>query len=209
MEGKVNRISTGADVDIEEFSSRFTNESDRACAVLGAAFLDSHLEDLFRRRLSTAADEVLSQRGPLGSFGARIDVASALSWIDDDTKCDLTMIRRIRNDFAHKFDHELSFADEAIASRCKQLRSSTAFFDGFEECANNSPNLSRAAVFAMRDAVSSPRWRFQLATEMIAQLLRKLDATLNQPYSGLSLIAEARKLSGNIRITINAVGKAP
>lgn len=197
-------------VDIDAFSSRFAKETDRACAVLGAAFLDAHLEDVFRRRLSGSVNKILGQSGPLGSFGARVDVASALRWIDDDTHNDLTMIRRIRNAFAHSFDHDLSFRDPSVSSRCNELRSSSAFFDGFEACAHNNPNLSKAAVFAMREALNTPRWRFQLAAEMIAQLLRKLDAAKeSQAYADLSLVDEAHALSAGIRFKITAVGKAP
>ena len=42
--------------DLNEFSSRFWGESDRACAILGAALLDARLESLFRRRLRCLAD---------------------------------------------------------------------------------------------------------------------------------------------------------
>ena len=93
--------------DLNAFSGPFRAESDRACAVLGAALLDARLERLYDRRLRNGKEELLSSNGPLGAFSARIRVARALAWISEDVRYDLDQIRDIRNDFAHNADHEL------------------------------------------------------------------------------------------------------
>ena len=99
--------------DLNAFSGPFRAESDRACAVLGAALLDARLESLYSRRLLCFKNELLSN-GPLSAFSTRIRLARALSWISDDVQYDLNAIRSIRNEFAHNCDHELSFADRSI-----------------------------------------------------------------------------------------------
>src|SRR5262245_46733710 len=98
-------------VDLDKFSERLTSESDRACAVLGAALVDARLEAVFRRRMHAFHDELLGSSRPISAFGARIHLARSLTWISDDARVDLDLIRAIRNDFAHSVDHELSFND--------------------------------------------------------------------------------------------------
>lgn len=173
-------------MDIEAFASRLAEESDRACGVLGAALLDARLEDLFRRKLQHEHDELLGPSRPLGSFSARIRLASSLCWIDADTTSDLNTIRSIRNDFAHSFDHALAFSDRSISDRCGNLLSATSYLDGIAECAKHNPNFSTAVFDRMRSVFSTPRWRFQIAVEAISQLLRDLPST-PASYSGPSL----------------------
>ena len=72
------------DFDLNAFSGPFRAESDRACAVLGAALLDARLESLYNRRLRISKEELLSNNGPLGTLSARIRVARALAWISED-----------------------------------------------------------------------------------------------------------------------------
>lgn len=47
-------------------------------------------------------------------------MCSALGLISEDECHDLTLIRKIRNEFAHNM--QASFDDQAIKSRCKALR---------------------------------------------------------------------------------------
>lgn len=81
-------------------------ESDRAVAVLGPAYADTLLEDLLRAFLleGKSSDALLGVEGALGSFSSRINLAHALGLIRDGTHHDLELIRRIRNDFAHRVD---------------------------------------------------------------------------------------------------------
>ena len=48
-------------LDLERFSSRFRDESDRACIVLGAALIDAELERLYLRRLVGIPVDLLRQ----------------------------------------------------------------------------------------------------------------------------------------------------
>jgi DNA-binding MltR family transcriptional regulator len=176
--------------DLNAFSGPFRSESDRACAVLGAALLDERLKQLFDRRLHYANEELLSHSGVLGSFSARISVARALAWIADDVRFDLNQVRDIRNKFAHNADHELSFADQSIADKCRTLKVAQTLIEAHEALAARPPaRFSSQVVRAMASVFQSPRQRFEITIEMLAQHLDELESTKPE-YSGPNLREE-------------------
>lgn len=190
--------------DLNAFSGPFRAESDRACAVLGAALLDARLESLYNRRLRTLKDELLGFSGVLGAFSARIRVAHALAWISEDVYFDLEQIRKIRNEFAHNFDHELSFSNQSISSKCLNLRVTKELIAANEYIAstlekqaldteNSEPrlrsNYSAATVRGMGTVFHPPRQRFEISIEMLAQHLDDLPED-NSEYAGRSLKEE-------------------
>lgn len=176
-----------ATFDLNTFSGAFRDESDRACAVLGAAMLDYRLEMLFRRRLRHSVEELLSPRGELGTFAARIRVAHALAWIDEDVQFDLDRVRDVRNRFAHAWDHTLSFGTQSIADRCRSLRVANVLLEAHEKAASNPhPKLSASVIRGMGSVFEPPRARFEVTVEMLAQLLDQLPSDVSA-YSGPSL----------------------
>jgi hypothetical protein len=107
----------------QAFVQALKKESDRACAILGLAMLDAGLRGLFEARLTQRNHQKLFEaHGPLATFAGRTDVAGALGWLPAPEHSELTLLRRIRNDFAHAFDHELTFASSQVRDRCKSLR---------------------------------------------------------------------------------------
>lgn len=114
----------------QEWMEEFQEESDRACAVLGPAFLDHHLKMLLGAFFVDAPEvkELFGNFKPLGSFAARIDVAFALGFLAPTERRDLNLIRKIRNDFSHHL-HGLDFSTPSIADRCKEL-STCRFIEG-------------------------------------------------------------------------------
>ncbi|HYE73048.1 MAG TPA: MltR family transcriptional regulator, partial [Blastocatellia bacterium] len=124
------------------------NESDRASAVLCAAFLDHELEILLRRfmRDIKETNELFQQMQPLSTFSSKIKFAYVLGLIKHEVYHDLNLIRRIRNDFAHD-RRARSFAETEIASRCHSLK---------------LPDL----LLGQRSP-KEPRERFESATKMI------------------------------------------
>jgi DNA-binding MltR family transcriptional regulator len=84
-------------------------ESDRGCAIFGAAILHDDLEGLLRAFFRTdedsvkrAVDPLFQTYAPLATFSSRIQIAFALKLITKDLKYRLDIIRRLRNDFAHE-----------------------------------------------------------------------------------------------------------
>lgn len=192
--------------DLNAFSGPFRAESDRACAVLGAALLDVRLESLYSRRLRCFGDELLSNSGPLGTFSARIRLARSLAWISDDVHNDLNLIRLIRNEFAHNVDHALSFADQSIADRCRALRVAQVLIDANEHAASvPHRNLSAEVIRAMGSIFQPPRQRFEVTVEMLAQHLDEL-AGDSADYSGPNLREELWALGStvNVRFQVTA-----
>ncbi len=60
--------------------------------------------------------------GPLSAFSAKIDLSYALSILDRTSYNDLTVVRKIRNDFAHSIDL-IDFETPAIREHFKQFKS--------------------------------------------------------------------------------------
>lgn len=198
--------------DLNAFSGPFRAEFDRACAVLGAALLDARLEILYDRRLRDSKQELLSGNGSLSTFSARIRVARALAWISADVRYDLDQVREIRNEFAHNFDHELSFSTQSIADKCRTLRVAQVLIDANEHAASTPHrNLSTAVIRAMGSVFEPPRQRFEVTVEMLAQHLDELPGDLSE-YDGPNLGEELWALGSRIDIKISAtatVGAVP
>lgn len=98
--------------------------SDRAVAIVGAAYLDDRLGQTLRAffiNRDKPTRELLSTQGPLGAFGARIHLAFCLGLLDEDEYHDLGTIQKIRNAFAHQTG-SLSFEEPSIAQRCDRLQ---------------------------------------------------------------------------------------
>lgn len=192
------------DVDLDEFSVRMAKESDRACAIVSAALVDAKLEVLFRVRLLAEHDGLLGPAKALGDFGTRILLAHALGWISADARADLNQVRKVRNEFAHSFDHELTFDDARISNWCRELKTAKAYLDGFEVAASRpGRNISSQSIYAMRDATTSSRWRYMLTTDFLSQYL---DDARSAPTETVDLLGVVRALSANTRIVAAAMG---
>ena len=93
------------------------DESDRGCVLIAAAFIEDQLEQLLRGRFCDSrhcqkhsVNELFRLMGPLSSFSAKTHMAYALTLISKNDFTAINSIRKIRNDFAHKFE-EASFED--------------------------------------------------------------------------------------------------
>lgn len=114
--------------DWEKFLEEFQNESPRACVILGAAFLDIKLRELIASFLINerkVVDDLLGTEkkvdSPLATFSARIRAAYCLGLVSKEQFDDLNVIRKIRNQFAHRL-HDLSFDDNKIRDWCNSLK---------------------------------------------------------------------------------------
>jgi DNA-binding MltR family transcriptional regulator len=129
---EVKEISDIFDVVIE-FRQSLSAETDRGCALMAGEFLSNELGALLRRHFvddAKACDAVLEDHnGTLGTFSSRIKFAYLLGLIGPIARRELSLVRKIRNEFAH--DHKpLDFTAEHIANRCRELRVHTLIPDG-------------------------------------------------------------------------------
>ncbi len=109
--------------EVVAFRETLDAETDRGCALMSAAYLDSQLEQLIRVSIvddEDVADELLSQSKPLSSFSSRIDLAYLLGHVGKNVRRDLHLIRKIRNDFGHT-SSPLDFGHPPIAARCREM----------------------------------------------------------------------------------------
>jgi DNA-binding MltR family transcriptional regulator len=146
-------------------------ESDRACAVLGLATIDAFLESSLRAvMVSDAPDELFEGTAPCATLSGKIELAFSLGIVSQEERRDLGLLRKIRNDFAHAVDHELSFANQRVSSRVAAL---------------TTPKLFEGTVL-LRGENDIPRFRFELAVSILAMALGARQHGLRRPSVSIS-----------------------
>jgi len=111
-------------------------ESDRGAVIVGAALLDSALENYLRdvftmHRVSKKnVDAMFDLSGPLSSFSSKSLICYGFRMITKDIFDDLSVIRRLRNRFAHS-TADVDFSSEDIASIVKKLKCTKSAQDHF------------------------------------------------------------------------------
>jgi DNA-binding MltR family transcriptional regulator len=103
----------------------FSGASDRAAAIVAAAFLDDILKDALEAFLvpatSTSEDKKLfGGQGPLATFSSKIVLAHRLGLISDWERQAVDAIRLVRNEFAH-VTSDISFRTQTVRDRVKQI----------------------------------------------------------------------------------------
>lgn len=105
-------------------------ESDRGAVLISSGFAEQLLRDIllaFMQEKPQSIDLLDGGNAPLGTFSSRIAACYALGLISDWEHQDLTLMRRIRNDFAH--DIHTSFETPSIIDRCRQLHGKAPDYD--------------------------------------------------------------------------------
>jgi mannitol operon repressor len=111
--------------DFSKFLRELQAETDRGLALVGAAVVDDKLrETLAAFVVEGAKVDRLFDGGnaPLGSFSARADACLSLGLIDDFEHQEISLLRKVRNEFAHGL-HGTSFNSEPIHGYCSGLKS--------------------------------------------------------------------------------------
>jgi len=115
------------------FVQELNQETDRGAALVGAALVHDRLGLLLSSHFQNQkiAHELLSNspNAPLASLSSRISASYALGLITEVEYAEATIIRRVRNDFAHRL-HGLTFQDNRIGDRCRELKAFPYEFQG-------------------------------------------------------------------------------
>ena len=86
-----------------------------ATVLVGASIIDQQLEfailTKMRKLNRKVYEELFTGYGPLSSFSAKIAMAYALELINGPARSRLSLLRKIRNEFAHSDDVNFSFED--------------------------------------------------------------------------------------------------
>src|SRR6185437_3502798 len=98
-------------------------ESPRGQVLISAGYIEEQLKQVLLAFMRDDADCINLLEGgnaPLGTLSSRIAACYALGLINENERHDLTLIRKIRNDFAH--DMHTTFDTPSVVDRCKELR---------------------------------------------------------------------------------------
>jgi hypothetical protein len=159
-------------------------DSDRAAGIVAGSIAETRLEQALLSRLRPAdtpklqdiTQQLFRPSGALGPFSTKIDLAYLIRLLSDDAYKDLTNVKNIRNDFAHKLDHD-SFDVPSIRDRCKNfilvdrhvgLIPNTGL--GVTGAAASQPN-PYMGLPDYQQKLSDPRFRYTMTTQLISYAL--------------------------------------
>ena len=119
--------------DLAKFVEELKRETDRGLPLVGAALIDEKLlETLQAFIIEGKSSKKLLTKGnaPLGTFSSRIEACFSLGLIDKFEYQEISLIRKIRNEFAHA-RHGISFQTEKIIGYCTSLKSEVPELEGY------------------------------------------------------------------------------
>ena len=110
--------------DASEIFHEIETQTDRSAAIVAGSFVEATLraaiETQWNIPSNSVRERIFKGYAPLSSFSAKIEIGSVIGLFGPKTRCDLNLIRKVRNEFAH-FLHPLSFTTPHIARLCEQL----------------------------------------------------------------------------------------
>ena len=147
--------------DLSEFLTEFNKESDRGATLNAAAVLDDWLEKIIESFLcdnKSAKDLVSGFNAPLGTFSSKASAAHAFGLIEDNEFREISLIRKIRNEFGHSWKG-VSFESDKVAHLTSQLP-----WCGPAELENES-NARQRFNFAIAILLTDLMWRSRLVAQ--------------------------------------------
>jgi len=108
------------DPKVQKFLNEFQNETPRAAAILGWAYLDDLLNELLKSRLIEDKRFFKNDINRLNSE-RRINLCYLTGVINKQERDDLQRIKKIRGQFAHKISLK-SFTRNDISTECDKLK---------------------------------------------------------------------------------------
>jgi mannitol operon repressor len=119
--------------DLGRFLAELRRETDRGLPLVAAALVDEKLRDTLHAFFCTgkAAERLLSvPYAPLGTLSARIEACFALGLIDEFEYREISIIRKVRNAFAHS-KHGISFEEARVRTLCASLQADLPQGEGY------------------------------------------------------------------------------
>lgn len=145
------------------------NAPDRAAAIVITSVCEKRLEQALKANFCddpNTLNALLQPDGPVGNFGAKANLAFALSLISAEAKFDLNIIVKVRNWFAHDFEIR-DFRAPRITAVCAKLRLPELYHLEIGE-----PNKRSSGVTSYGENVAEnladPRTRFIVSALAIA-----------------------------------------
>lgn len=109
---------------VHAFYDHLHSESERGSAIVGAALIDDALEELLKTFMVKSLekeDELFNGSfAPLATLSAKITLSYRLGLISPKVHSSLTLVRKLRNDFAH-VSRQITFETQSVHSRVRDL----------------------------------------------------------------------------------------
>lgn len=121
--------------DLARFVEELKNETDRGLPLVSAALIDEKLLEMLQAFLvegKSAKNLLLEGNAALGTFSSRIEACHSLGLIDQFEYQEISLIRKVRNEFAHA-RHGISFQTERVKGYCTSLQSDIPELDGYSK----------------------------------------------------------------------------
>jgi hypothetical protein len=153
--------------DIEALDRELYDGPDRAAAIVLGALVERATEKLLRNnmRQDGGVNELFKPSGLLGDFGSKVQIGYSLRLFGSQTKKDLTIIRHLRNQFAHS-RKPIEFTTPVVKRCCDELilPESPGVHISFDY-------LNKVSDARLKDAANKkhPRTRYFMACNEFAQ----------------------------------------
>ena len=138
---------------LNRLTGTLSDHDDRGLILSLAAFAEEALGRLieaFMLPVQASKDLLAGFNAPLGTFSSRIKASYALGLINEEQFKDLEYLRKIRNEFAHAWEH-VSLSQEKLASMARNM-SFSYLDDDFPE---TSADKVRTSITALLTDISS------------------------------------------------------
>lgn len=155
-------------LSIASIMDELRGQSDRATAIVGGSLVEDQLKGLLQKAMVPCdqTNELFSGYAPLATFSARTTVAFVLGLIPEDVFRDLNIIRKVRNEFAHKHEQR-TFADLPQRDWVENLVGIRWFLEHLV-FADKPPSDEE-----LKEIMSSPRRRFEIGVAIVSLALDK------------------------------------
>lgn len=136
----------------KEFIITASRKGDRSTAILGGAYIKTHLGQLLETFMVEdpgVQQFLLGEERPLGGLYSRIMICYALGLISEHEYHDLLIIHTINNHFLRSLDRN-DFGEEDIAELCRQLKTPRDALLPMEEQTPRSLYLFATAILSQQ-----------------------------------------------------------
>ncbi len=173
--------------DAARLAGDLIKESDRSAVILGTALLDDLLANAMTLKmhpdiLVSDLDWIFRQSGPLGSFSARLEVASLFEIIETDTFRQLTLLREMRNACAHS-KHPIDFKNTLLANVAANFFKHGSTPEVMVRSDMKAAFAVEIAFLATVLGFGSREVALKMRAEAIAAHVARITASLNKPPS--------------------------
>ncbi len=145
-----------------EFLDDFNKETERGTALAAATFIDALLERILAAFLIPNDSGFALTNGfnaPLGTVSSRAAACHAMGLISEQEFKECELIRKVRNEFAHKV--KMSFKDDRVRGLCSSLTLSAKSYPGVDVDARGQ--FTSAAVALILNLTNRPHYVGQQA----------------------------------------------